>query len=288
MELMPEQISQAVAETLVKASTSFRPDQIMQYHAAIAREQEARAIWVLERTIENAKVAERRRLPLCDDTGIPHVFLEVGDQVALPIGFFAAVEDGIAEGLRILPGRPMAVKGDDIERITQSAGLYDESGKLAMAPIQIRRIVGDQIRLTVLMLGGGPEIRGKTQRVFHKHNLDAVLGEMIEWAVDGAAKLGCLPCVLFFGVGRTNVEAASLALEAMKDADLTKQSEIECRITEGMNKTNIGPLALGGKTTALATFVKVGPQRASGVRVVSLRVGCSIDPRKATYVWSST
>jgi fumarate hydratase subunit alpha len=281
----PEQISQVVAETLVKASTSFRPDQLERYRLAFQQEQNPQARWVIEKIVENAEVGQQKRLPMCDDTGIPHVFLEIGDEAVLPAGFFAAIDDGIAAGLRALPGRPMAVKGDDVQRITQSAGLYDRSDRLLPAPLQMRRLPGDQIKLTILMLGGGPEIRGKTQRVFHQHTLDVVLNEMVAWALDGAAKLGCLPCVLFFGIGRTNVEAASLALEAMKDCNFLQQSEIEQRITEAVNQSKIGPLGIGGQTTALATFVKVGPQRASGVRVVSLRVGCCIDPRKATYVW---
>ncbi len=280
-----EQISQAVAETLVRASTSFRPDQLERYKLALQEEQNQQACWVMERIVENAEIGEQKRLPICDDTGIPHVFLEIGDEAALPAGFFTAIDDGIAAGLRALPGRPMAVKGDDVQRITQSAGLYDRSDRLLPAPLQMRRLPGDQIKLTILMLGGGPEIRGKTQRVFHQHSLDVVLKEMVAWALEGAAKLGCLPCALFFGIGRTNVEAASLALEAMKDCNFLEQSEIEHRITDAVNQSNIGPLGIGGKTTALGTFVKVGQQRASGVRVVSLRVGCCIDPRKATYVW---
>ena len=57
-------------------------------------------------------------------------------------------------------------------------------------------------------------------------------------------------------------------------------------ITKAINKQNIGPLGLGGKTTALSTFIKVGPQRASGVRIVNLRIGCCYDPRKMTVVLS--
>lgn len=59
------------------------------------------------------------------------------------------------------------------------------------------------------------------------------------------------------------------------------QSEIENEITKRLNESNIGPLGLGGNTTALGTFIKIGPQRASGVRIVSMRPCCGIEPRKA-------
>lgn len=275
------------AETLIKASTTFRQDQIEAYERSIMHEDNPHAKWVLNNILENANIAENKKFPLCDDTGIPHVFLEIGDECQIPAGFFAAVEEGIAKGLRELPGRPMAVLGNDEQRICQSAGLSEDPGDLAMAPIQIRRIPGNKIQLTVLMLGGGPEIRGKTQSVFHKHSVDAVLNEMIAWAKEGVKKLGCQPCILGFGIGRTNVEASSLALEAMKNGNFLVQSDMEKKITEEVNKEGYGALGLGGRTSVLATFIKVGPQRASGVRIVSLRVGCCFDPRRATVVFQS-
>jgi fumarate hydratase subunit alpha len=275
----------AVTRTLVEASTTYRPDQLRRFRVAQVEERNEQGRWVIDKLIENALAAEEHGVPLCDDTGIPHICLEVGDEATLPAGFLAAIDEGVAQGLRTLPGRPMAVCGGDVQRITQSAGLESDAAALLAAPVQVCRIPGKQIRLTVLMLGGGPEIRGKTQRIFHHHSLDTVLDEMVAWALDGVAKLGCLPGVLFYGIGRTNLEAASLALQAMKDCDFTKQNEMEARITERVNQSNIGPLGLGGGTTVLGTFIKVGPQRASGVRIVSLRVGCSMDPRKATYTW---
>jgi fumarate hydratase subunit alpha len=274
-------VEQAVASALLAASTTFRPDQVRRYQQARGQEAEARAQWVLDKTLENAEAAERTCFPLCDDTGIPHIFLEIGDDAPLPAGFLNAVRRGVAAGLRALPGRPMAVLGDDVQRLTQSAGLSEDSDAVLPAPFQIRSIPGDQVRITVLMLGGGPEIRGKTQRVFHKHSIDVIVNEMVEWAKDGTLKLGCSPCTLAFGIGRTQVEAASLSLEAMKDADFDHQSALEQRITDEVNASGVGPLGLGGKTTVLGTFVKVGPQRASGIRVVSLRVGCCFDPRRA-------
>lgn len=278
-----KEIVEKTAETLLRASTVFRPDQLEAYKRAAEREESEHAKWVLNNIIKNAEIAEDKVFPLCDDTGIPHVLVEVGEDAVVPAGFFSAVEEGVAEGLRKLPGRPMAVKGNDYERISQSAGLSEDSADLAMAPMQIRRIPGKKIRLTLMMYGGGPEIRGKTLRVFHKHSVDTVVNVMIEWAVEGAKLLGCLPCILSFGIGRSNLEAASLSMEAMAKGNFSVQSEMEKKITDEVNKAGYGALGLGGKTTALATFVKVGPQRASGIRVVSMRLGCCFDPRRAEW-----
>ena len=236
---------------------------------------------MLENILENADIAENKKYPLCDDTGIPHVFAEVGEECSVPAGFYTAVEAGVAEGLRRLPGRPMAVKGDDYGRISQKGGLSSDSADVLMAPIQTRHVPGKDIKLTVMMYGGGPEIRGKTLRVFHKHSVDTVIEEMITWGTEGAKLLGCLPCVLVFGIGRSNYEAAALGMEAMAKGNFLVQSEMEQRITDAVNQSGYGALGLGGNTTVLGTFVKVGPQRASGIRVVSMRLGCCFDPRRA-------
>lgn len=275
------EVSEKTAQTLVRASTVFRPDQIAAYKRAVEKEESPHAKWVLNNILENAEIAEQKSFPLCDDTGIPHLFLEIGDECAVPVGFYRAVEEGVAKGLKMLPGRPMAVKGNDEERISQCKGLYENPDALSMAPVQTRRVPGKDIRLTVMMYGGGPEIRGKTLRVFHKHSLDTVINEMIAWGAEGAKLLGCLPCVLVFGIGRSNYEAASLGMEAMAKGNFLVQSDIEKRITDAVNESGCGALGLGGKTTALGAFVKVGAQRASGIRVVSMRLGCCFDPRRA-------
>ncbi len=87
------EVTEKTAETLVKASTVFRPDQIEAYRRAAENEDSPHAKWVLNNILENAEIAESKVFPLCDDTGIPHLFLEVGDECAVPAGCYKAVEE---------------------------------------------------------------------------------------------------------------------------------------------------------------------------------------------------
>ena len=219
---------------------------------------------------------------MCDDTGIPHLFLEVGKNKAVTGELLEQIEEGVRQGLRQLPGRPMAIKGDDYARIDQSGGLDEDSGALAASPILIKPVDEDMLRLTVLMLGGGPAIRGITQRVFHKHSVDVVIDEIVNRAKPAVSQLGCSPCTLAIGIGRSQFEATSLMMEAMAKGDFGVQSDFEKRITEKVNEAEVGPLGLGGKHSVLATFAKIGPQRASGVRIVALRPCCCFEPRRAS------
>lgn len=275
-------IIEKVADCLVRAGSTFREDQKDAYRKAIADEQIKSSCWVMKQVLDNALVAEERRSPLCDDTGIPHLFLEVGPNKCVTGALLEEIKEGVRQGLRQLPGRPMAIKGDDYARIDQSGGLDEDSGALAPSPIIIKPVEEDVLKLTVLMLGGGPAIRGITQRVFHKHSVDVVIEEIVNRAKPAVSQLGCSPCTLAIGIGRSQFEATSLMMEAMAKGDFGVQSDFEKRITDKVNETNVGPLGLGGKHSVLATFAKIGPQRASGVRIVALRPCCCFEPRRAS------
>lgn len=277
-----EQIIDLVRDTLVNAGSTFKQDKKDAYARAIASESNEKAKWVLQTILDNADAAETHKSPLCDDTGIPHLVLEVGPNAAVTGNMLDAIKQGVAEGLRKLPGRPMGIMGDDSHRIDQSGGLNPDSAGVEPSPILIRRTEEDVIRLHILMFGGGPAIRAKTYRVFHKHNTQVVLDEIVNWAKEGVSLLGCSPCTLAIGIGRSHFEASSLMVQALVDGDYNVQSEMEQEITKRVNEADIGPLGLHGDTSVLATFMKVGAQRASGVRIVCVRPCCCFEPRIAS------
>lgn len=279
-----QEIIQKVSDALVYAGSTFSEDKKCVYKKYIQAETNPQAKWTLEMLLENACIAEKNQSPLCDDTGIPHVLLDVGPNQAVTGEMMCWIEQGIREGLKRLPGRPMGLKGEDYERLEQSAGISPLAEDVELAPIEIRHIQEDVLRLHVLMFGGGPAIRGKTYRVFHKHDTQNIIDEIVLWAKESTALLGCTPCTLAVGIGRSHYEAASLMLQAMVDGSYTNQSKIEQEITERVNQMEVGPLGLGGNTTVLGTFVKVGAQRASGVRIVCMRPCCCCEPRVGTVV----
>jgi fumarate hydratase subunit alpha len=287
MTITIDNIRTATSEALVKGSSTFSPDKIRAYDRAIKKETDEKARWVLEKLKENALISGNTLGPLCDDTGTPHPFLEIGKDSKIEGSIqevLKAVEDGIRDGLRKLPGRPMGVKGEGLERVSQEKGLYEDSGMMLPAPTQVRVIDGNEVKINVLMQGGGPELRGKTFHAFHKHTQMQVIDTAIGWALEMVQKLGCTPCVPSIGIGRTHFEASSMMIEAMRNGNFDEQSEIEKYVTDKINTSNVGPLGLGGSVTAIGSFVKIGPQSASGFRIVSLRLSCCVEPRRATII----
>jgi fumarate hydratase subunit alpha len=176
----------------------------------------------------------------------------------------------------------MGIQGNDAQRISQAGGLSSDPADVEQAPILLRSCEGDHIRLHIMMFGGGPAIRAKTYRVYHRHQTQTVIDEIVNWSREATAQLGCTPCTLAVGVGRSHFEASSMMLEALVDGRYDVQSEMEQEITRRVNEADIGPLGLHGNTTVLATFMKVGPQRASGVRIVCVRPCCCFEPRIAS------
>lgn len=278
---MKNNIVSLVRDALVEAGSTFREDKKEAYRHAIDKERNAQAKWVLQMVLKNAEAAEENHSPLCDDTGIPHLVLEVGPDCAVTGRMLDEIKEGIRQGLQALPGRPMGIMGDDYHRIDQSGGLNPEPAGVEPAPILLRPCAENVIRLHILMFGGGPAIRAKTYRVFHKHSTQVVLDEIVNWGKESVAQLGCSPCTLAVGIGRSHFEATSMMLQAQVDGKYNIQSEMETEITRRINQANIGPLGLGGSTSVIATFLKVGPQRASGVRIVCVRPTCCFEPRIA-------
>lgn len=285
-------ISTEISKSIIEASTALSNDKYDALKRAMSNEDNENARWALEQILENYNVGGKIKFPLCDDTGIPHVIIELGSNREITGELINQIHEGIELGLNNLPARPMAVKGNEIERIEQSKGLYEKPGMLRPASILIdnvndestykRDISEDTLNLHFLLEGGGPEIRSKTYRVYHKRSFDNVINTACEWLESSLKMLGCTPSIPSIGIGRTHFEATSLLLKSIAYGNLNKQSEYETEITDRLNNSGIGALGFGGKTTVLGCYLNIGNQRASGVRIVSIRPSCFVEPRVAT------
>lgn len=285
-------IVEDISKKIIEASTTLTDDKLKALTNAIETEENENARWALSQILENYKVAEKTRFPLCDDTGIPHVIIELGSNREISGEMLNQIHEGIELGLNNLPARPMAVMGDEVERIEQSKGLFEKPGMLKPASILIdssndestykREISPDKLNIHFILEGGGPEIRAKTYRVYHKRSFYKVIDTAVDWLSDSLNLLGCTPSIPSIGIGRTHYEANSLLLKSVVYGNLDSQSDVENYVTSKLNETGIGPLGFGGKTTVLGAYVNIGNQRASGVRIVAIRPSCFVEPRVAT------
>ena len=285
-------ITNDISDCIIEASTTLSDDKRVALKKAISLEHDDNARWALELILKNYEVAQKTKFPLCDDTGIPHVIVELGSDRQISGELIDQIHKGIALGLDNLPARPMAVKGDESQRIEQSCGLFEKPGKLAPASILVdsandesgygRDISPDTLNIHFLLEGGGPEIRSRTYRVYHQRSFENVVDTACGWLEESLRMLGCTPSIPSIGIGRTHYEATSLLIKSIAYGNLNNQSETEKYIAERLNETGIGPMGFGGRTTVLGCYLNVGCQRASGVRIVSIRPSCFVEPRVAT------
>ena len=285
-------IVEDISQKIIDASTTLTDDKLKALTNAIEIEENENARWALSQILENYRVARKTRFPLCDDTGIPHVIVEVGSDREITGELLNQIHEGIELGLNNLPARPMAVKGSDVERIEQSIGLYEKPGMLRLASVLIdssndestykRNIQSDTLNLHFILEGGGPEIRAKTYRVYHKRSFYNVIDTAVGWLTNSLNQLGCTPSIPSIGIGRTHYEANALLLKSIAYGNLDCQTDVENYVASRLNETGIGPLGFGGKTTVLGSYVNIGNQRASGVRIVAVRPSCFVEPRVAT------
>ena len=285
-------IVEAISNSIIDASTTLSDDKLKALNNAIEIEENKNAKWALSQILENYKVAQKTRFPLCDDTGIPHVIIEMGSQREVSGELLGQIHEGIALGLNNLPARPMAFKGSEIERVEQSKGLYEQPGMLKPSSILIdtvndessyrRDVSPDTLNIHFILEGGGPEIRAKTYRVYHKRSFSNVIDTAVEWLKESLKMLGCTPSIPSIGIGRTHYEANALLLKSIAYGNLDNQSDVEKYVACELNKTGIGPMGFGGNATVLGSYVNIGNQRASGVRIVAVRPSCFVEPRVAT------
>ncbi len=201
---------------------------------------------ILKTILENVEVASGKGVPMCQDTGIPVFFLDIGRDVELKFDVYDAVKEATAKATKVVPLRPNAVH--PLSRINS-----ENNTGINMPPVHVKLVEGSEIRISVMPKGAGSENTSKLEMLLPK---DAK--RIDEFIVDVVRKAGGKPCPPIFvgvGIGGTFDESALLAKRALL-RDVRKMNEFELRILKKINSLGIGPMGLGGKTTALAVLVE--------------------------------
>lgn len=256
-------IRQAVAKLVVKANISLREDILCALKSAYAKEQNAKAKKILNILLENAAVASSEKIPICQDTGLTAVFLEIGQSVNLRGGDLdKAVNDGVKEGSK---------KGFLRRSVVSDPLLRVNTKDNAPAVIHIKIVPGDRVKVTVSPKGFGSENKSSI-RMFRPTDNVSVIENFVLDTVKKAGPDACPPYIIGIGIGGTLDKACLLAKEALL-RPLNRRhpkrhiAELEKRLLKRINGLNIGPMGLGGKTTALGLNIETYPTHIAGLPV---------------------
>ena len=248
-------------ETLVRtAAFELRPDVLRLIESAYRREK-GRSRKALGWIIENARNAREDTIALCQDTGLPIVFIECGRGKVLDDGLVMTVRRGIESAYEKLYLRPSAV--DPLERITPS-----------YRGAVIHCLTGDHagIRVTLLQKGFGSENKSRLMMFNPTASVDDI-EQFVLAAVAAAGPEACPPFVVGVGIGGTSDTALLAAKEAYLEPLDKSGCALEARLLKKVNTLGIGPMGFGGKTTALAVKVKKMPTHIAGLPV-GVNISC--------------
>lgn len=228
---------------------------------------------------ENIHIAREEKMPLCQDTGMACVFVEVGQEVHITEGLLEeAINEGVSEAYKEGYLRKSVV-GDPIERIN--------TGDNTPAVIYYNIVKGDKVKIMVAPKGFGSENMSKIKMLKPADGLEGVKKFILE-VVKEAGPNPCPPIVVGVGIGGTFDKAAYLSKKALiRPIDIRNENKfyerLEEDLLESINNLGIGPQGLGGKTTALAVNIETFPTHIAGLPV-AVNINCHVTRHKEEII----
>jgi fumarate hydratase subunit alpha len=271
-------IREAVSRLLVEANYVIPADVLDALKEAVACEPSPLGRQTLEQLIRNYEVAAAERVPVCQDSGVAIVMLDIGQDVHLVGGSLReAVHAGVREGTRSGYLR-WSVTGDPARRVKMA-------GDDAPAAIHIDLVHGDRIRLQVAAKGFGAENMSALRMLVPADGVQGI-SDFVVQTVDRAGANACPPVIVGVGIGGTFEGTALLAKRAvLRRLDQRNHRpdlrELELNLLSRVNGLGIGPQGFGGRTTALAVNIEVQPTHIAGLPV-AVNLGCHSTRRAET------
>jgi len=267
-KITAKKIGDTVAELCGRANILLRPDVLAVLRSARKKEKNRLAASALEAILQNARVAAEEGMPICQDTGLPYVFLEIGQGVCITGGgLSAAVNDGVKRGYGAACCRESVV----LHPLSRGRSAYTP------AVIHTEIVPSDKIRVTVFPKGFGSENKTKLKMFRPTEDISAVAGFIVSCVAEAGAD-ACPPYMIGCGIGGGADQACLLAKKALL-RDVRKRSpdpvlrKLEDRVLREVNRLGIGPMGLGGKCTALAVNIESSPTHIAGLPV-AVNISC--------------
>lgn len=277
-EISSKVIADTVAKLCIKANKELPCDLICRIEECGKREEEPLAKSVMKDIRENITAAKKLDIPICQDTGMAVIFIDIGQDVHITGSNF---EDAVNEGVRIGYEEGLlrkSVVADPIKRVN--------TGDNTPAVIHTRIVEGDNIKITVAPKGFGSENMSGIKMLIPAAERQGVINAVLD-IVKNAGSNPCPPMVIGVGIGGNFEQCALLSKKALlRDVNIPNSdkfyADLEAELLDEVNKLDIGPQGFGGKTTALAVNIETAPTHIAGLPV-AVNIGCHVT-RHATEI----
>ena len=271
-EINTNDIIKNIKEMCIDATHFFSPDMKKVFDNAKASEKSPLGRQILEQLDENLKIAREDMIPICQDTGMAVVFIEIGQDVHI-VG--ENVEDAINEGVR-----QGYVEGFLRKSVVKDPLIRENTKDNTPAVIHYNIVPGENVKITIAPKGFGSE---NMSRVFMLKPADGIEGvkDAVLTAVKDAGPNACPPMVVGVGIGGTFEKCAILAKKALarpadSESNIPYVKDMEKELLDKINKLGIGPGGLGGTQTALAVNVETYPTHIAGLPV-AVNICCHVN-----------
>ncbi len=266
------EITENIKEMCIEANHFLAPDMSAAMKSAADAEKSPLGKQILCQLQDNLKIAGEDMIPICQDTGMAVVFVEIGQDVHFTGG---SLEDAIHEGVR-----RGYVEGYLRKSVVKDPLIRENTNDNTPAIIHYEMIDGEKVKITVAPKGFGSE---NMSRVFMLKPADGIEGvkDAILTAVKDAGPNACPPMVVGVGIGGTFEKCALMAKKALtrpvdEHSEIPYVKELEEEMLDKINQTGIGPGGLGGSTTALAVNINTYPTHIAGLPV-AVNICCHVN-----------
>lgn len=274
-EIYFEDIAAALEKLSIEANLYLPDDMILSQKNAKALENDSLPLSIFSVMEENLKAAEELKIPICQDTGMAVVFIEMGRDVHLNCNLTDAVNEGVRRGYKNGYLRFSVVR-DPLKR--------ENTGDNTPAIIYTEITDGDDFKITIAPKGFGSENMSRQKMFLPTATKEDILDFVVE-TVKTAGGNPCPPIVIGVGIGGDFEYSAYLSKKALiRDLSLENKNsfykDFEKEILDAVNNLSIGPQGLGGKTTAFAVNIEVFPTHIAGLPV-AVNIGCHVNRHKS-------
>ena len=273
----PETITKEVSRLCIEAATYIENDVLSCLKRAMNNE-DGLAKEILSQIIENDELATKENVPMCQDTGITVVFVEIGNEVHINGDIYDAINKGISDGYTKGYLRKSVVKSP-LNRVNTK----DNTPGI----IHIKFVMGDKLKITICPKGAGSENMSKVKMLVPADGIQGIKKFVLD-TVKEAGGRPCPPLVVGVVIGGDIEKAGLIAKEALlrpiddesSDPDANK---LEKELYKELNDLRVGPMGLGGKTTALAVKVNLHPCHIASLPV-AVNIQCHASRHKVVIL----
>ena len=267
-----DKVTENIREMCIEANHYLTPDMKKRLDEAVQGEESPLGRQILEQLEENLSIAGKDMIPICQDTGMAVVFMEIGQDVHFEGGDLTdAVNEGVRQGY---------VEGYLRKSVVKDPLIRENTKDNTPAILHTTIVSGNQVKITVAPKGFGSE---NMSRVFMLKPAEGIEGvkQAILTAVKDAGPNACPPMVVGVGIGGTFEKCALMAKQALTrdvsvSSDIPYVADLEKEMLEKINDLGIGPTGLGGRITALAVNINTYPTHIAGLPV-AVNICCHVN-----------